>query len=427
MGNQHRQKPVVDRHQQRRPEVSDHNADSGEPKPGFMLSPAAIMKLQRTIGNQAVQRLIAQNKPSQGSPAKVHSNRQNIRVTTPAIDQSGTTVQKQPNRKKTNPKIKWSEVISQLTEVKQTSTDRLVSAQTYMEEGLKTADGTKAKLDNAAARYEEAYDKYESVINKAKKKASSKESLIDTFVSIGVGVTLGVISTAMLPATATIGVRVAVELLTEGGEAALGSAIGKLTDQNVDSLKPTGMHPMALRAKHYKELVELYRGLALTGKDALAQALLLTRISDLIGQARLLDAGAKADMKPEDIVNQANKLKTMVKPIFYPLGDVQSLKQELSKRMVPSVRELEQYLWVQWIASFGHYDENLDRFVFGNTDVLDNDTIEDYLHGDIDILGSNSLLGVDFGWYTSEDDEEDAVVAADDKWGEILNKHKDVL
>jgi hypothetical protein len=88
---------------------------------------------------------------------------------------------------------------------------------------------------------------------------------------------------------------------------------------------------------------------------------------------------------------------------------------------------LEQYLWVQWIATFGHYEESLDRYIFGDTDVLDNDTIEDYLHGAIGVLGDDSLLDVDFGSYTSEDDERDAVVAANDKWVQIVAKYKDVL
>jgi type VI protein secretion system component Hcp len=58
MGHHYRQRLNTEQARKRRPEVSDtedllHSAD-----PNAALSPNAIMQLQRTIGNQAVQRLI---------------------------------------------------------------------------------------------------------------------------------------------------------------------------------------------------------------------------------------------------------------------------------------------------------------------------------------------------------------------------------
>ena len=63
MGMHHQKNTETDRVQKRRPQVSDHDDWRGtEPSATLALSPAAIMKLQRTIGNQAVQRLLAGSK-----------------------------------------------------------------------------------------------------------------------------------------------------------------------------------------------------------------------------------------------------------------------------------------------------------------------------------------------------------------------------
>ena len=47
----------------------------------------------------------------------------------------------------------------------------------------------------------------------------------------------------------------------------------------------------------------------------------------------------------------------------------------------------------------------------GRSDILDLDEIEDHLEA-IGMLGGGSLLGVDFGIWTSTDDEREALAAA---------------
>jgi hypothetical protein len=64
-------------------------------------------------------------------------------------------------------------------------------------------------------------------------------------------------------------------------------------------------------------------------------------------------------------------------------------------------RELEQDIWIVWMAGLP-----MDQ-----SDVLDQNTIEDHLHS-IGVLGGGSRLRVDFGAWTSEDDEQAAISAA---------------
>lgn len=68
MGNQLKRTSDKEQAQNRHPEVSDHGDLRGtEANAAFALSPAAIMKLQRTIGNQAVLRLLSGNESGKGN------------------------------------------------------------------------------------------------------------------------------------------------------------------------------------------------------------------------------------------------------------------------------------------------------------------------------------------------------------------------
>jgi hypothetical protein len=58
MGNQHQQKPETDHNRKRPLKVSEGETQMAAPNRALPLSPSAIIKLQRTIGNQAVMRLL---------------------------------------------------------------------------------------------------------------------------------------------------------------------------------------------------------------------------------------------------------------------------------------------------------------------------------------------------------------------------------
>ena len=75
---------------------------------------------------------------------------------------------------------------------------------------------------------------------------------------------------------------------------------------------------------------------------------------------------------------------------------------ELSSQSNYSQETMEQDIWILWI----------NQLDLKELDVLDLDAIEDRLH-EINVLGSGtSRLGVNFGRWTSRDDQFNAWVAA---------------
>ena len=103
-------------------------------------------------------------------------------------------------------------------------------------------------------------------------------------------------------------------------------------------------------------------------------------------------------------------------------SDVQRMHQldALARKGLPKTygkREMEQDIWVLWIASLDPKNED-------SHDILDLDAIEDHLHYKIGVLGEGSVLGVNFGRYTSEADERAAIYAARAKKATILARFK---
>lgn len=70
MGNQPQQKPNTLQRRKHQPETSNlEDANGAAASPGLTLSPSTIFRLQHTIGNQAVQRLLAHGKQTGTKPA----------------------------------------------------------------------------------------------------------------------------------------------------------------------------------------------------------------------------------------------------------------------------------------------------------------------------------------------------------------------
>lgn len=78
--------------------------------------------------------------------------------------------------------------------------------------------------------------------------------------------------------------------------------------------------------------------------------------------------------------------------------------------------EMEKWIWIIWIANLRRGAWSGSGFapqtvIKRTADVLDNDVIEDHLEA-LHVLGPKSRLNVDFGGWTSDEDENKAVVAA---------------
>jgi hypothetical protein len=109
----------------------------------------------------------------------------------------------------------------------------------------------------------------------------------------------------------------------------------------------------------------------------------------------------------EILQQNGNKIQAYIDDVTNKL---QALQDELKNR-VPSERELEQEMWLTWMASL---EEEYNMFSAG---VLDNDEVEARLQA-LGLIGKDSLLGVDFEGWTGDEDVIMAKSAA--KWDRRL-------
>src|SRR5262249_55657245 len=93
----------------------------------------------------------------------------------------------------------------------------------------------------------------------------------------------------------------------------------------------------------------------------------------------------------------------------------QDIETRVLSAPVQTTQEMEQDIWILWMSTILNRDSN----------ILDYDAIEDHL-ASIGVLGPNSRLGVDFGWWTSEDDELAALEAARDQATRIRHRNSEL-
>jgi hypothetical protein len=109
----------------------------------------------------------------------------------------------------------------------------------------------------------------------------------------------------------------------------------------------------------------------------------------------------------EILQQNGNKIQTYIDDVK---NKMQALHTEIQSR-VPTETEMERDMWLEWMASLP------DEYNMLSSGVLDNNVIEARL-GHLGILGRDSLLGVDFGDWTSDTDVIKAKSAA--KWDRRL-------
>ena len=140
-----------------------------------------------------------------------------------------------------------------------------------------------------------------------------------------------------------------------------------------------------------------------------------------IGEIRAHVAGGQTDMSEEQLLDLVQSLiradrsgaavEREVRSRLERLPDVLS-RIRAAAAGLPSVEQMEKDIWVLWISEISESD----------SDILDLDAIEDHLAA-IGVIGPNSVLGVDFGIWTSEDDQLDAIRAARRQAPEVRRRY----
>jgi hypothetical protein len=280
----------------------------------------------------------------------------------------------------------------------------------YAERGIRTVDLLKTNVVAAGDTYTRAYETYARVIRAAGEEARNQQDWIDIFVGIGIGVGVGLLSAAVVPEGLALGWMVLAEAAGETIEAAAAAGVqaSRITSVAGTDLQPGGLDPHVLSTGVWRNLADLYRGVLGVQRHTQYLPLILGGAEYALGQFRLLEAGVPGDMERADLVDMAvslNRAGAHVRRLGPELTQRLAALDRLGERAAAigrrEIREVEHDVWVMWMETLPD----------GRSDILDLDEIEDHLAA-IGMLGAGSYLGVDFGMWTSTDDEREALAAA---------------
>ncbi len=294
---------------------------------------------------------------------------------------------------------------------------RFLQIMAYSMGSQRAGDAVRLKLLAFSGQYGNAYQRYEQVIRAARAEAQNQERWIAICVGIGTGVLMNVGAAFILPSSAAGWFALTAEELATAAASGLGQAvvgapvsagIMELLSVPGTNLEPGGLDPNVLELRIWRRVSDLYRSGLTVAPAAVNLHFLSTASEYLLGEIRVHVAGGETHMTEDEVLDLMVDLvrgdtsmarrDAQLTNSLTSLGELQAAAEGLSLSDY-SVEQMESDIWVLWMS--------------GLTDpsVLDLDAIEDHLL-DIGVLGPSSRLGVDFGRYTTEDDEREARDAA---------------
>jgi len=377
-----------------------------------------LLGLQRTRGNAAVQRFLHPDPPLQRE-ADVHDARPAVPIQRNGIAAGG----------------KPKSVAVGLLEANRDNLETVraeglvrMGKLSLLERDTNDAIGAvKGQLLAVSKTYDAAYKRYADVIAKAKQEAQSQQEWTDIFVGIAIGVLVGVciegvaaavavdavatVAAKGLKALAKTAAKEAGGEVVEAGGGVLAKVSGAFEVAGKD-LEPGGLKPEILKMTIWKELTKLHEQAPRIGGQALNQALLMSNAEYAIGEIKAHVSGGKgADLSEDDAVKLAvdvlaggKSAKDVDKAIDTAREKFAAMKKQGGVESTYTADQMEKDIWVLWMASLKK-----------DSNILDIDAIEKHL----------AALGlVDFGSYTSDDDENEAIDAARGK-ASAIRKRRD--
>jgi Domain of unknown function (DUF4157) len=335
---------------------------------------------------------------------------------------AGHDVHRQPNPGTAAPDLGTTLSVPAMEDLRRVATEVSFLAGAYAERGVRAVDMLKASLVAESDTYKQAYDVYSGVIRQAAADARDEKEWIDIFVGIGIGTGVGLLSGAIIPEGLALGWSILAEAAGEGVEAVAAKAVDAtgVFDVAGTDLQPGGLDPNVLATDIWHRLADLYRGVLGVQQHTQFLPLILGNVEYALGQFRLLEAGAPADMDRAALVDMAvalNRagahLRALRPELQQRLGAMARLEAQAAATKRRTPREVEQDIWLMWMETVPD----------GQSDILDRNAIEDHLAA-IGVLGPGSVLGVDFGWWTSKDDELEALAAARPKAAAIRERYR---
>jgi hypothetical protein len=289
-------------------------------------------------------------------------------------------------------------------------------------------DAVRRKFLGEAAKYGMAYDSYSHYIRAAREEAQNQNMWIGIITGVAAGIGLGLLAAFALPSTAAGAFAITLnEALVAGASAAGQAGMGALVTSGVSNvftvpggnLEPSGLSPDVVRLNVWRKAAEIYReGLLLVEAQQRLQQLGL-QSSELRRQIQLLLAGQSVSVSIEhlrqavpEIYNTRTRLFGKQAIIQTRLDQQQNILTQIQQTPEVIVREYEKGIWIMWLSDLANSDSDMIDLDAIEDRLLDLGLIADYEHG-------NTSLGVNFGRWTSKDDELDAIRAARGQRGRI--------
>ncbi|MEH2211733.1 hypothetical protein [Nostoc sp.] len=346
---------------------------------------------------------------------------------THVVQQKGEVLQRAPK----NPIVTELSTKLPLTE----ANARLIDAchnlgSIYVDLSVANTDLISTKLRIFSINYDMAYSNYSRVIGQGRAEAQNQTLWRGIFLGIGTGVLAGLAAAYIAPSTAAgwfaltladAGTAAGSSFLQGAASSAVALAVSDAITTRGSDLQPGGLSPDMLRSNIWQHVASMYRGALQTNK-VLANLHKNTVILErLIAEIRVQIAGGASSYSPADILTATNAMNERINgmaSVFSELRQKSTAMSAFGNSILaydptkPEVAQIEKDIWIMWMGTLSNDD----------SDILDLDNIEDHLKS-IGILGNGGLLGVDFGDYTSEDDELAALAAARPRAATIKGKY----
>lgn len=300
----------------------------------------------------------------------------------------------------------------------------------YVDLSVVNTDLISTKLRIFSINYDMAYSNYSRVIGQGRAEAQNQTLWRGIFLGIGTGVLAGLAAAYIAPSTAgawfaltlaDAGTAAGSSFLQAAASSTIALALSDAITTRGSDLQPGGLSPDMLRSNIWQHVASMYRG-ALQTNGVLANLHKNTVILErLIAEIRVQIAGGSSSYSPADILTATNAMNERINgmaSVFSELRQKATAMSTFGNSIVgydptkPGVDQIEKDIWIMWMGTLSNDD----------SDILDLDNIEDHLKS-IGILGNGGLLGVDFGDYTSEDDELAALAAARPRAATIRGKY----
>ncbi|MEH2357633.1 hypothetical protein [Nostoc sp.] len=300
----------------------------------------------------------------------------------------------------------------------------------YVDLSVANTDLISTKLRIFSINYDMAYSNYSRVIGQGRAEAQNQTLWRGIFLGIGTGVLAGLAAAYIAPSTAAgwfaltladAGTAAGSSFLQGAASSAIALAVSDAITTRGSDLQPGGLSPDMLRSNIWQHVASMYRG-ALQTNQVLANLHKNTVILErLIAEIRVQIAGGASSYSPADILTATNAMNDRINgmaSVFSELRQKSTAMSAFGNSILaydptkPGVAQIEKDIWIMWMGTLSNDD----------SDILDLDNIEDHLKS-IGILGNGGLLGVDFGDYTSEDDELAALAAARPRAAIIRGKY----